>query len=376
MIIQSKNVWLNEQFAPAQLELENGKIKQVLAYGEKKADVDYGEDKILPGLVDIHNHGYMGRTSNNATPEWLREWVAYLPSEGVTSILATTSTSPLEAMLPSFEIIRDMIKEQPKGATILGINSEGPLISKEFKGAQNENYLVKPEVETFKHWQELAGGNIIYVTIAPEKDDNFELIKYCAETGVATAAGHTGAKFKDIEGARTAGLNSFTHTYNGMRGLHHREPGVLGAAMYFDDLYAELIADNGHVDNIPAYLLAKLKGKDKLILITDAVAIKGMPVGEYGDGFRKCTIGEDGIGRLADGTLAGSSNKLNKVLMNAIENAGIEQVVAINAATINPLTLLKVENKGLIKEGYDADITVLDKNYDAVQTYVNGEAML
>ena len=376
MIIQSKNVWVDEQFQEAQVEIEDGKIKGIYAYNEKTVDEDFGDKKILPGLVDIHNHGYCGKTANNATPEWLRDWAAYLPAEGVTSFLATTSAAPLEVMLPSFEIIRDMIKENPKGAHILGINSEGPLISKEFKGAQSEEYLVKPEVSTFKHWQELAGGHIIYVTIAPEKDDNYDLIRYVTENGWVASAGHTGAVMEEIRAAREAGIKAFTHTYNGMRGLHHREPGVVGAAMRFDDLYAELIGDGVHVHNDAAYILAKIKGKDKLILVTDSVAIKGLPPGVYEDGFRKCTIGEDGVGRLENGTIAGSSNKQNMVLRNVIVNAGVDEVTAINAATINPLTMLKIENKGLLKMGYDADITVLDHDYEAVQTYVSGEAML
>ena len=376
MIIQSKNVWVDEQFQPAQVEIAEGKIIGVSAYGEKTVDKDYGDEKILPGLVDIHNHGYLGKTANNATPEWLRDWAAYLPSEGVTSFLATTSAAPLEVMLPSFEIIRDMIKENPKGAHILGINSEGPLISKEFKGAQNEKNLVKPEVSTFKYWQELAGGNIIYVTIAPEYDENYDLIRYASENGVVVAAGHTGAVIEEIREAKKAGVKALTHTYNGMRGLHHREPGVVGAAMRFDDLYAELIADGTHVHNDAAHILAKIKGKDKVILITDSVAIKGFPPGEYNDGFRTSYIGEDGVGRLENGTIAGSSNRQNMVLRNAILNAEIDEVTAINAATINPLTMLSIKNKGLIKVGYDADITVLDADYKAVQTYVLGEEML
>ena len=376
MIIQSKNVWVDEQFQPSQIEIVDGKIAGLYAYGEKTADKDYGDEKILPGLVDIHNHGYLGKTANNATPEWLREWVAYLPSEGVTSFLATTSSAPLDVMLPSFEIIRDMIEENPKGARILGINSEGPLISKEFKGAQNEKNLVKPEVSTFKHWQELAGGHIVYVTIAPEYDENYDLIRYASQNGVVVAAGHTGAVIDQIRESREAGLKSVTHTYNGMRGLHHREPGVVGAAMRFDDLYTELIADGVHVNNDAAHILARVKGKDKVILITDSVAIKGLPPGEYSDGFRTSYIGEDGIGRLENGTIAGSSNKQNMILRNAILNAEIDEVTAINAATINPLTMLNIKNKGLIKVGYDADITVLDKDYKAIQTYVLGEEML
>jgi len=376
MIIQSKKVWLEEQFQAAQVEFEAGKIIGIYEYGKENVDKDYGDCKILPGLVDIHNHGYKGRTCNNATSEWLHEWITYLPSEGVTSFLATTSTAPLELMLPSFELIRDVINEKPKGAHILGINSEGPLISKEFRGAQDENYLVKPEISTFKHWQELAGGHIIYVTIAPEKDENMDLIRYVTENGGVVSAGHTGAVIAEIREARKAGLKSFTHTYNGMRGLHHREPGVVGAAMRFDDLYAELIADSVHVNNDAAHILAKVKGKDKLILITDSVAIKGLPPGEYKDGLRKCTIGEDGIGRLENGTIAGSSNQLNMVLKNIIVNAEVDEVIAINAATINPLTMLNIKNKGLIKIGYDADITVLDTDYIAVQTFVSGEEML
>jgi len=373
MIIKSRRVWLDEAFRPAALEITDGKISRILDY-ESAADFDYGEDKILPGLVDIHNHGYHGRTSNTATREWLKEWCSYLPTEGVTSFLATTSTYHTETMVNAFGVIADAIEKPPKGAQILGIYSEGPLISKEFKGAQDERFLVKPDVDTFKAWQEKARGNIIYVAIAPECDDNFALIKYCAKEGIAVAAGHTGAKLDLLKKAHKAGIKSFTHTYNGMRGLHHREPGVVGAAMRFEDVYCELIGDGVHVHYDAAWILAKIKGKDKVVLITDSVAIKGFPPGSvYEAEGRKSIIDENGVGHLADGTIAGSSNRMCDLVRKLIEEAKVDEVTVINAATINPLKLInKAEHKGYLKEGFDADITVLDKDYKVVSTYVKG----
>lgn len=377
MIIQSKRVWLEEEFKPAQVEIVGNIIKEVYTYGEKSVDKDYGDNIVMPGLIDIHNHGYNGGNANYATKEWLHEWAGYLPKEGVTGILVTTSTAPVKNITESLKVIADVIEEKPVGANLLGIHVEGPQISHEFRGAQSAYEILRPSVEQFKEWQSLANGNIKYIAIAAENDVDLALTKYCSENGVQVALGHTGAKMETCRKAESAGAKSFTHTFNGMLGIHHREPGTAGAAMRLEDMYAELICDGVHVHFDVAHILAKAKGKDRLIAITDSVQIKGLKPGVYDFPGRYVVIGEDGCGRLKDGRLAGSSNKQNKMLQNLIEKIEAPLVTAINATTINPLRLLGMDNhKGLIKVGYDADIAVFDSNYDAIQTYVMGKEML
>lgn len=376
MRIQSKNVWIKEQLVAAQLEIENGKITSITKYDEMPVDEDYGELWILPGLIDIHCHGFNGMDLNYATKEGIEHWCKELVKEGVTSFMATTSTAPEENLLKSYALIAELIEQQPEGATILGIHVEGPQISFEFKGAHNPYLIQKPEVEQFKRYQAAAKGHIKMICIATENDVDHALTKYCVEQGVKVVIGHTGAKFEECVQAMHDGATSFTHTFNGMRGVHHREPGTAGAAMALDPMYAELICDGVHVHFAVAKSLARVKGKDKLILITDSVQIKGLKPGIYEMPGRWVEVKEDGCGRLKDGRLAGSSNKLINMVKNCYQHAEAPLVTAINAATINPATYLGYTTKGLIEENYDADIIVIDPDFNVHQTFVAGDKKL
>ncbi|MDD3924907.1 MAG: amidohydrolase family protein, partial [Erysipelotrichaceae bacterium] len=295
-----------------------------------------------------------------------------------TSTLPTTSSASEEDILKGLAAVANIIDEKPRGTNILGAYSEGPFVSDKFHGAQDLKFKVIPTIETYKKYQEAARGHLIYVMVAPEElDEDLTFIRHCVKEGLVVALGHTGAKFDVVAKAREAGAKAFTHTFNGMLGLHHREPGVVGAAMYFDDMYAELIGDGVHVNKHVANILARIKGKDKLITVTDSVQIKGLPPGERQMKDRFVIIGEDGVGRLKDGTLAGSSAKLNMLLKHQIEQAKIDEVTAINSVTCNPANLLKVgHQKGYLKVNYDADIAVFNDDYTLKQTYVMGEEML
>ncbi len=374
MIIQSKQVWINEEFQPAQIEIENKKIKSIYAYNEKKCDQDYENLRIIPGLIDIHCHGYNGMDLNYATSAGIKSWQEGLLQEGVTSFMATTSTAPEESLLKSYALIADFIENYEDGAEIIAIHVEGPQISHEFKGAHNPYLIQKPNVEQFKRYQDAARGHIKMICVATEKDEEHALTKYCKENGVQVVIGHSGAKYEECLQAEKDGATSFTHTFNGMLGVHHREPGTAGAAMSMDNMYAELICDGVHVHFAVAKSLVRVKDKDRLILITDSVQIKGLKPGIYEMPGRWVEVKEDGCGRLKDGRLAGSSNKLINMVKNChIECAG-PMVKAINAATINPARYVGIDDqKGLIKEGYDADLVVIDNDFNVIQTYKFGK---
>ena len=377
MILKSTKVWHKERFEPLKIEIAGSRIVGLKAYDSDGTAEDYGDLRILPGLIDIHNHGYHGLDANHATKEWLRTWVQYLPSEGVTGILATTSTVMEKDMLEGMSNIRDIINENPRGATILGVYSEGPLISQKYRGAQDANFIVKPTIKTVERYQNACGGHLKYCCIAPEEDEGLEVTRYCTEKGIRVAIGHSGATFSQCALAREAGAVSFVHTFNGMLGLHHREPGVAGAAMRFDDMYAEIIGDGIHVDFNVVNILGRIKGKDKLILVTDSIQIKGLKPGEYQMPGRHVFLGEDGVGHLPNGTIAGSTAKMNIIRGNLIEKAQLPEATAINAATCNPLKMLGLSrSKGYIEKGYDADLTVLMPDYSVRQTYVLGQKML
>ncbi len=373
MIIQSKNVYFDEKLQPLQIEIEEGKITKILPYGFNKEVVDYGENLILPGLIDIHNHGYFHGGCNNATKEWLKEWTSYLPSEGVTSTLFSFSSGDYDALMKSLKTFKEFCEEGHEGTQFLGAYSEGPFIGKK-PGAQALKNKLIPSRENISAFNEACGNRLCYVMVAPEElNGNYDAIHYCREMGIAVAIGHSGATFDICCDAIAAGAMSFTHTYNGMTGLHHREPGVLGAAMVHDNCYTELICDGVHVHRAAANILARTKGKDKLILVTDSVHVKGFKPGTYQENGNEIIVHEDGSVTKPDGTISGSSNRLNRVLRYAIKEAKIDPVTAYNACTKNPCELLGVHDKGKIQVGYDADIAVLDDDYNVVATYIMGK---
>ena len=379
MIIQSKNVYYEERLEPRQIRIEGDTITGVFPYNLFKVDKDYKDLIIMPGLCDVHNHGYNSLESNTATRSWLKEWTTYLPSEGVTSTLASISSFPKAGLLKALKTIGAFIdKDNKQGTHILGVYEEGPFISSgKERGAQNLEFQIIPNKKVIDEFNNACNGHLIYVMIAPEMlKGNYDVIDYCVKKGMKVALGHTGATYDICAEAIKHGATSFTHTYNGMKGLHHREPGVVGAAMYHDECYAECICDGIHVNKIAANVLAKTKGKDKFILITDSVNIKGLKPGVYHfeDKGRTTTITKDGVGYLTGTTtLAGSCHKLNHILDYAIHEANINFVTAMNAVTINPMKMLGINNRGLIKENYKADIAVFDKHFNNKATYIDGK---
>jgi len=378
MIIQSTKVYYGEKLQPKQIEIEGNKIVGIHEYNELMVDEDYKDNIIMPGLCDIHNHGYDNFEVTTATPEWLKKWCKYLPSEGVTSTLASISCFPKDGIIKALKVVGNYIdNENNDGAHILGVYEEGPFISSgKERGAQNLNYQIIPDKNVIDEFNDACNGHLIYVMVAPEMlNGNYEVIDYCVSKGMKVSLGHTGADFETCKEAIKHGAISFTHTYNGMKGLHHREPGVVGAAMYFDECYTECICDGIHVNKYAANILARIKGKDKLILITDSVNMKGLKPGVYEseEKGRTTTITEDGVAYITGtDTLAGSCHKLNHILDFAVNEAKIDLVTAFNACTINPMKLLGINNKGLIKKDYIGDIAVFDDHFNNIATYVDG----
>lgn len=376
MIIQSKKVWIGGQFLPAQIEISGDKIQRVYAYGTKSAGEDYGDMAILPGFMDIHTHGSYGFDTNDAEPDGLRDWMKRIPEEGVTSILPTTVTQMPEVLTKAVANVANVIEEGYEGAEILGIHFEGPYLDMEYKGAQPPEAIAVPSVEQFKMYQAAAKGWIKYITISPEHDADFELIRYCAAKGVVVSMGHSSATYEEALMAIANGATSMTHVYNGMTPLHHRSPGLVGAALRIRDIYGEIIGD-GHHSHVGALnIFFQAKGRDRGILITDSLGAKHCPPGgDYQLGGHDIEIGLDGLARLkGTDTIAGSTLRMNKGLQVLIEEAGVPVDTAINACTLNPARCLGVDHrKGKICAGYDADLAVLDRDYNVVKTWCRGK---
>lgn len=375
MIIQSKRVWVLGQFIEAQLEVEDGVIVNVLKYGEKPVDEDYGEKRIVPGFIDIHTHGAYGWDTNDATEDGLRHWMKHIPEEGVTSILPTTITQTEEVLTEAVANVAKVVEDGYEGAEILGIHFEGPYLDMKYKGAQPEQCIVKPDVEQFKRYQAAANGLIKVITMATEKDEDFKLTKYCAEHDVVVSIGHSAATYDEACLAIANGAKSMTHVFNGMTPFHHREPGLVGAAMRFRDTYGEIICDGNH--STPAALndYFTAKGRDYAIMVTDALMVKGLPVGtKVLFGGNEIELYPDGSAHLTGAkSLAGSTLKVNEGLKVLVEKAMIPWDSAINSCTLNPARLLGVDDrKGKLVAGHDADMVILNDDYSVEMTYVKG----
>ena len=375
MIIQSKKVWIADQFTPAQLELEDGIIKEIYPYNEKEVTKDYGDLRILPGFIDIHCHGAYGFDTNDADPEGLRKWAKGIVDEGVTSFLATTLTQSEEVLTNAVSNVAKVVEEGYEGAEILGIHFEGPYLNKAHKGAQPEEYCVKPNIEQFKRYQKAAHGLIKYITMAVENDEDFTLTKYCSQNNVVVSIGHSNATYEQAVQAYAHGARSMTHVYNAMTPFTHRANGLVGGALRIRNMYGEIICDGNHSTLAALNNFFTSKGPDYSIMVTDSLMCKGFPVGTKFDfGGQEVVIYPDGSAHLVEaGNLAGSTLNVNKGLKILIEDALVPVNYAINACTSNPARCLHVaDRKGTIGVGYDADLVILDRDYEVVQTYCKG----
>lgn len=375
MIIQSKKVWVAGVFMEAQIEMDKGKFKAIHPYNSHKPDQDYGDHWILPGMIDVHCHGGVGFDTNDATPEGLRMWAKSLLPEGITSFCPTTVTQSEEILTHALENVAQVIEEGYEGSEIVGIHFEGPYLNKKNKGAQPEEYIVAPSVEQFKKYQDAAKGWIKIMTLACELDENYELTKYASTHGVNVSIGHSAITYDEACLAVANGATGITHTYNGMNGLHHRNPSLVGAAMHLKETYAEIICDGNHVMWPAVYALVMAKGDGYCLMIDDALCAKGCEPGIYQLGGHDVEIRDNGSAYLAQtDNLAGGTLKFNKGLQNLIEKALIPVSWAINMVTLNPARYLGIDHrKGKIVTGYDADLVILDPNYEVVDVYQAGK---
>ena len=362
----------------ADVSVAGDKIDKIANAGEL-AFIDepfpYGDGQIVvPGFIDEHIHGAGGADAMDGTPDALDTVSAELVKEGTTSFLATTMTQSEENIISALSAVNACVKNGTDGATVLGAHLEGPFISEKHIGAQPLKHLKDPDVKLYEKFLNACENNIRLITLAPEEPAADELIKAAAKHGATVSAGHTDAGELFMRAGIKAGISCVTHTYNAMRPVHHREIGTVGAAMLFDELYTEIICDLIHVSPSAIKLLLKTKPKDKIILITDAMRAKGLPDGVSELGGQKVFV-KDGQARLSDNTLAGSVLKMNVAIKNMVETCGAEFTDAIDFATCNPARNLRLKGRGEIKEGYFADFTVLDKNYNVCATVVGGKTV-
>jgi N-acetylglucosamine-6-phosphate deacetylase len=265
-----------------------------------------------------------------------------------------------------------MDKKNKTGAEILGVHLEGPFLSRKYAGAQLPDYLMKPSVENFKHFETTSGNTIKLVTLAIEEEGALQLLNYLKERNIVVSAGHTAAGYKEMKKAVENGLTCVTHTYNGMRPLRRDDIGTVGSAFLFDELYCEAICDGIHISEPAIKVLCKNKPVDKIILVTDALRTKYMPDGIYYE-LEQVLVLKDDVARLEDGRLAGSVLKLNKAIRDIMKFAKIDFETAVKFATENPAKNLGVfDIMGSIKENKLANFAIVDKELNVYQTIRNG----
>lgn len=376
MKIKSSRVFIAGDFIPAVISVNGKTIDAVLPY-ETEADEDYGDLRIVPGFIDVHCHGAYGFDTNYADPEGLKKWTKNIVHEGVTGFLATTITEHKDVLLKAVKNVADVVNEGTyEGARILGIHFEGPYLDMKYKGAQPPEAIVAPSVEEFKEYQDAADGLIKIITMAPEHDEGFALTKYAASNGVVVSMGHSNATFNQAVMAIANGAKSITHTYNAMSPFSHRENGLVGTALRLHDVYSEVICDCNHSTPEALNVFFHSKESTKAIMISDGLMCKGFPTGtKFMFGGHEIEIYPDGSAHLVkEKNLAGSTLKINEGLKNLVEKAGVPFAEALNSCTLNPATMLKMEDKvGRIAAGCDASIVVLEDNYDVKSVYVQGE---
>ena len=338
--------------------------------------VDCGDATVAPGFVDTHIHGYANHDFMDCDPNGNRKILDALAHKGTTSILATTLTASTDAIDKACAGVAKTVEERPAGSTearIQGIFLEGPFFTEKHKGAQNPAYLCDPSLDKLRQWQRSAHGLIRKSALAPERKGSDAYVRGAAKMGVVTALGHSDATCEQGRHAVDAGASVFVHTYNGMSGLHHRTPGLVGCAMTTDNTYAELICDGLHVMPTAVDALVRAKGWNEVALVSDCLRCGGMPDGDYMLGELPIVL-RDGVARLRDeNNIAGSILTMGGAVRNIVD-WGVESLEhAVAMATIVPARSAGIADRcGQILPGRDADLVVLGADLSVRATYVGG----
>ncbi len=370
MVLKNLKIVLeNRVINKGALIFENGIISQI-------QEGDYYNDAIdcdgliaMPGFIDIHIHGSAGIDFMDANEIDYEVIANSLYKEGVTTFLATTLTSDNASLKRVCQTIKNVKDKIP---SLGGIHFEGPYINEKHKGAQNEEFIRNPDIKEFDELQKISGNNIKYITLAPEKEGAMEFIEHITNNGVVVSAGHSDASFDDIKLAIKNGLTNTTHTHNAMSPHHHRKPGIVTAAFYFDELYTEFICDKIHV--CPNVLLTSYKiiGPERFIMITDALKVKNSDINEF-QLFGLDCIRKDGAAYLTSGPLAGSLLTMDQGLKNMKEITGASLIDLAKISSRNAAKALHFNDRGTIKVGNNADLVILDKDLNVKATYKLGK---
>lgn len=331
---------------------------------------------LLPGFIDIHVHGGAGHDFMDATVEAYEGITTFHAQHGTTSILATTVTASREGILGVLKAAKSYREQSKPGAYLAGVHLEGPFINRKMAGAQNPAYMLPAQPDWMEEWIRDYPDLIRIVTLAPELDGALDAVQWLRDHGIVASCGHTDATYEQIQAAADRGLQHAVHTFNAMKGLHHREPGTAGAVLSDDRISAEVIADGHHVHPGAIRVLARCKLPDKLILITDAMSAAGLGDGSYDLGGLGVTVA-NGVARLTEGgSLAGSTLTMMEAFRFAVAEVGLTVPEASRAASGNPARQIGLSDRtGTLAVGKRADLLLIDPELELRQVWVQGRAV-
>lgn len=355
------------------IEIENGVITRVHSEGgisaESAVEFDAQGALVVPGFIDIHTHGAGGHDFSDGQPESLRSIAQAKLKEGVTTFLPTSMTLPQDRLRQAFTAARDYYEDQT-AAKVPGVHLEGPFINPKCIGAQNPDHVRNPNWEETKELHEILPIRVL--SLAVEMEGGIDLVTDLAKNGIIPSMAHTAATYEQFQKAKAAGAKHLTHYCNQMTPLHHRQIGLVGAGLLDDSIKAEMICDGVHLCPELIQLAFKVIGAERIMLITDSIAASGL-----GDNIDTELGGlevqvRDGIARLPSGALAGSTLRLNQALKNVAEYTGLPLPELVGCTSYNQARSLGLTDRGKINAGFQADLVVLDDQFEPAAVFVDG----
>ncbi len=371
MILKNALV-MDENFSLKELDIriENDKITGIGSDFSGDETLDCSGKYILPGFIDTHIHGAHGIRIDDAVGDH-NQITEFEASQGVTSMAITTDTVEFTGILQQIERAT-VLSEKCKGTKIVAIHAEGPFLSKSKKGAMSPGYILEPDNDKLDKMIDAGKGMLKLITIAPDNDGSIDFIRYAKSKGLVVSMGHTDADYETAQEAIDAGATQLTHTFNAMRAINHREPGILGAVFENSGVKCEVICDYIHLHPAIIKMIYKIKGADKINMISDSGTAAGLDISEFEVNGVKRYI-KDGVVRLADGTIAGSARTLLDGVKNLV-SSGIPLEEVSKMASLNPAKTLGLDGQiGSIAIGKFADLVILDKDLNVCQTFINGK---